>query len=472
MGGPCAAVVTMSSAGISFGGLASGLDTRAIISALVAVERRPITALEQKKAGYTRQKSLFGDLGGLLDKLETAAKALKTTSDFLKMKATSDDETILTASASSSATPGSYTVRVDRLATAQINSVGRASPTDPIGGAATTVEFQIDANGLSVPISADSNLQSIAAAINDADAANGLGVRAEVIDTGNPDPNVRYELVLRGAEPGAANAFSISYTDGPPEFDQLIQDLNANQRDAVDAKLDVNGVTVYRATNTIGDLFAGITLDLRSADPTKDVTITVATDGEETGKKVKDLVDAYNALVDFFGAQSALDAEGKATSPLFGDPTLRSIRSTLRSIVGGSVTTTGNEAYQLLSQVGITADKDGKLTFNQGRFEEALADDEQAVTRLFTDSTSGITARLQDQIDVYTDSVDGLLKARNDGFDRLVKQASSRIDQAERRLTLYQQQLEAKYANLETLLARLQGQGSSVGSIASLNFNR
>lgn len=462
----------MSTAGISFGGLASGLDTRAIIAALVAVERRPITALEQKKTGYSRQKSLFGDLGGLLDKLESAAKALKSTTDFLQMQATSNDESILTASASSSATPGTYTVRVNQLATAQINTAGRASPTAPIGGAAGPVSFQIDAGGVSLPISADPNLQSIAAAINAANTANDLGVRAEVIDTGNTtNPAERYELVLRSTQPGAANGFTISFDDGPPEFEQLIADLNANQRDAQDAELDVNGVTVFRSTNTISDLFAGITIDLRSADQTKDVTITVATDGAETAKKVKDLVDAYNSAVDFFTAQSALDANGKASSPLFGDPTLRSIRSSLRSIVGGSVAT-GNEAYQLLSQVGITADKDGKLTFNQSRFEEALADDEQAVTRLFTDSTNGITGRLRDQIDVYTDGVDGLLKTRNDGFDRLVKQTTDRIDQAERRLTLYQQQLEAKYANLETLLARLQGQGSSVGSIANLNFNR
>ena len=45
----------MSTAGISFGGLASGLDTQAIIAALVAVERRPIKALETKKTSLNRQ---------------------------------------------------------------------------------------------------------------------------------------------------------------------------------------------------------------------------------------------------------------------------------------------------------------------------------------------------------------------------------------------------------------------------------
>ena len=109
----------MSSAGISFGGLASGLDTKAIISALVSIERRPISALETKKSSLGKQKSLYGDLRGLLDKLETAAKALKTTDDFLKMKAASSDENVATVQASNNAEPGTYSVRVVELAQAQ-----------------------------------------------------------------------------------------------------------------------------------------------------------------------------------------------------------------------------------------------------------------------------------------------------------------------------------------------------------------
>ncbi|MCC7063413.1 MAG: hypothetical protein IT456_11450, partial [Planctomycetes bacterium] len=112
----------MSSAGISFGGLASGLDTQAIISALVAVERRPISALETKKTNLNKQKTLFNDLKGLLDKLQTSAKSLKTTSDFLKMKVASDDEDLVTASATSTAAPGSHTIEIQQLAKAQIHS--------------------------------------------------------------------------------------------------------------------------------------------------------------------------------------------------------------------------------------------------------------------------------------------------------------------------------------------------------------
>lgn len=458
----------MSTAGISFGGLASGLDTKAIISALLAVEQRPIAQLEQKKSDLQKQKSLFGDLDGLLDKITDAARKLKTTSGFLQLKSASSDEDVLTASASPTATPGSYSVTVNKLATTQLNKAGAASASDPLGGTSMPVEMQLDVGGNTYLITASSNLESIAAAINAENDANETGVRAEVIDTGsaNPDPSQRYQLVIRSEEAGSANAFSLTYSDGPAEFSSLVDALNTNQVDAQNAELVVNGVTAYRATNTVSDLFDGITLDLKSAAPGTEVTVTVSTDAEETSKTIKELVDSYNAMVDFFDKQNVLDEEGKASSPLFGDPTLRSIRSGLRGIVGGLVSGTGNEAFQMLSQIGITADTKGKLEFNQSKFEEALSEDVDAVTALFTDETTGIAARLETQIDIYTDSVDGLIKTRNDGFDRRIKQTSDRIEQSERRLELYEQRLTQQYANLETLLARLQGQGSSVGNIA------
>ncbi|MBM4060576.1 MAG: hypothetical protein FJ265_05705 [Planctomycetes bacterium] len=462
----------MSSAGISFGGLASGLDTQAIIRALMAVERRPITQLETKKTTLNKAKSLFGDLDGLLDKLQAAAKALKTTTDFLKMKVASDDEDVLTASAAGSAAPGTHTVRVNRLATAQIHaSTGSASPTSTFGSAG---EFLLTVGGHEVVVAmSDPSLESIAAAINDEASRQRLNVRAEVVDTGNAG-NARYQLVVRATETGSAGAFTITAVVGEQSFTDLMAGLVGNQISAArDSEVVVNGIVVTRSTNSVTGAIAGVTLDLKSVpSPNKDVTITVSTDATETAKKVQEFVDAYNKVVDFFTDQNALDAEGKAKSPLFGDATLRSMRSALRNVVGARVTGTGNEAYQMLAQLGIKADTQGKLTFTQSKLEQALADDEQAVAAVFTDATAGIARRLEDQIDVYTDSVDGLLKTRSDGFDRLVKQTQSRIDRAEDRLERYQKQLETKYANLESLLTRLQGQGSSIPSIGSFGSSR
>jgi len=455
----------MSSAGISFGGLASGLDTKSIIAALVAVERRPIQQLEGKKTSLNRQKTLYGDLGGLLDKLASSAKKLRSTTDFLQMKGTSDSENVLTVSASSRATPGTHTVRVTHLAKAQINASTGSAASNTANG--SWGEFTLTVGGRQVPITlSDTSLDSIAATINNEATAQSLGVRAEVVDTGNAG-STRYQLVLRATETGAANGFSITEVTGDGPFTSLMNGLAGNSiANAEDARALVNGLEVRRPTNAMSGAIAGVTLDLKAlSPPNTDVTVTITTDIAETAKKVQEFVDAYNKTVDFFSEQNSLGADGKAKNPLFGDTTLRSLRSNLRAVVGGTVPSSGNQAYQMLSQLGITSDRQGKLTFAQSKLEEALADDERAVAAVFNDATTGIGKRLEESLKVYTDTVDGLLKTRRDGFDRLVRQAQSRIDQSEKRLEQYQKQLETKYSNLETLLTRLQSQGSGINSI-------
>lgn len=453
----------MSSAGISFGGLASGLDSKAIIAALVAVERRPIAQLDAKKTKLGKQKSLFGDLRGLLEKLQTAAKALKTTANFLQKKVASDNEDVLTASVSGAPTPGTYTVEVLSLAKSQINTTAAASPSTAVGSG-TTSSILLEINGEVRPIGiATPSLEGIAAAIN----AEGVAVRADVIDTGNTANGgaSRYQLVVRGTEAGTENAFSISYDDGDQAFQNLITNLSTNVRAASDARVRLNdSADIIRSGNALTDVIPGVTLNLKSAVVGTLVNVTVTTDAEETSKKLTAFTEAYNAIVDFAAAQNVVDGEGKASGPLFGDSTLRSIRTTLRGIAGSTVGTTGNQAYELLAQIGVKSDKDGKLTFDTAKFTEALGKDEQAVAAVLTDSTNGIAGRIADQIDVYTNSIDGLIKTRQDSYDRQVKSTADRITDAERRLTNYQKQLEQKYANLETLLGKLQSQGSSLTS--------
>lgn len=457
----------MSSAGISFGGMASGLDTQAIISALMAVERRPVAALGTKKTSLGKQKDLFGDFKKLLDDLKTKSNKLKTTSDFLRMQAASSDEDALGVSASSSATPGSHKVKVIALASAQVNvSAGRASKTDPVFGDGT---FFLNVNGVDHPIDIGagtgypSTLEGIAQAIRDQD----LDVTADVVDTGQ-DGAQRYQLVMRSKVVGDDGAFSLTLDSGNAALDTLITEVNANQRaPGQNAHIQVNGVDVYRSTNSIGDAIPGVTLDLKAQDANKEITVTVTTDAEETSKQINDFVEAYNKVVDFVAQQNVVSSTGQAQNPLFGDGTLRSIRSSLRSIVGGSVST-GNTGITLLANVGITSDRDGKLTFNRSKFEEELGEDEQAVASLFTGASTGIAARISTQIDVYTSPTNGLIKARTDGFDRLIKDTQRRIDQGEARLDRYEKSLETRFANLESLMARLQGQGSSVSGISNI----
>lgn len=448
-----------SSSGVSFSGLASGLDTQAIIQALLAVEQRPLLQLEDRKDLIKQQKSLFGDIKTKLEELIEKAKDIRLSSQFVDFKANTDKEDYLTASAAPSAAAGSYEVEVTNLARSQVNSsLGRADR-DVALNAAGTLFFDF-AGGASENVSIDANdsLDSIASKINSAD----IGVRAQVVDTGAAtDP---FQLVITSTDPGDDNAFTMYGDPAPGNLDTLATEINGNViTTAQNATVLIDGIQIQRSTNTINDAIQGVTLDLVGENaPGETTRITVSPDTEATSAKVKEFVDTYNSIIDFVEGQSVVDDEGNTDSALFGDSTLRSIRSSLRSIVG-SIVGTSNEAYSMLAQAGFKTETNGKITFTQSEFEAALLDDDDAVRELFTLENEGIAHKIIEGVELFTDSIDGLIKVRTDGLDTRNRGIDRSIDRLEKRLEQMEVSLTARFANLEVVMNQLQNQGASLG---------
>lgn len=460
----------MSLSGVTFSGLASGLDTRAIVDALVAVERRPILALQDKKQGLNRSKSLFSDFQKKLEALQEKAKAIAGIDKFLDFQtATDDEDKYFSSSAASNATPGSYNIEVVSVASAEVQvSTGTAdrdttqvidSSFSIIVGPGTAEEETI-----SVGVSGPMTLQEVASAINNATDGEGntqSKVQASVLDTGGSGAN-RYKLVVTATEEGADNSFDIEADVISSQTDDFFTAMagNAENTTAADASIKINGVTVQRASNTISDAIEGVTLNLKGESAGAVTKLTISTDATKTAEKVRAFVDAYNEVVDFVESQNTVSEEGQANSPLFGDITLRSVRSTIRNLVGGQVSS-GNTAYSLLSQMGIESDTEGRLTFTESDFAEALSKDPSAVKNVFTLENGGIAAAVSSTIETLNDSVDGIFKARLDSFDRQIRDADKAIEAKERRLEDFEQAQIERFAALEQAMAQLQAQGNA-----------
>ena len=454
----------MSSAGINFSGLASGIDTKSVIEALLAVERKPLAALQTKRTSYEKQKTLFGDFESKLGKLKTAADALKTAGKFLEFKATPEKEDYFTATASSGATSGSYDIRVLDLAKAKVaTSAGQADKGTSTYGSGT-LYITVGSTTKQITFDGSETLQDVAARINEVGTSSGAGelVQATVLDTGNGTN--RYQLVLTAKTSGLDGAFTLNTTELDTGLKTLFDGFTTSTT-ASDAHITIDGVDVYRSKNQIDDAIAGVTLNLKAKSPgAVDTKLTITTDTTAVAKKVKDLVDAYNDVVAFVKGQNEQDSKGNAKNPLFGDSTLSTIRGSLRTVVGTTFDT-GNPSYSMLAQMGVTSDRDGKLTFDETKFSAAVVKGETAVRSLFSDTTKGIANALSSRIESYTSSVDGIILARKQGFDRLVKNVDDQIAQGERRLGNYELQLKNKFSAMESMLSRLQSQGSALGSI-------
>lgn len=135
--------------GITAGvGLFSGIDTATLIEQLLQIEARPKVIAQQRIISLQQQQAAYLDLNSSLLALETAAGAFNTSSLFDQAAATSSDETVLTATAGTRATPGSYTFLVDRLVTTQQQLSRGFADSDVSGLGATEFTFESPGGGV------------------------------------------------------------------------------------------------------------------------------------------------------------------------------------------------------------------------------------------------------------------------------------------------------------------------------------
>lgn len=149
-----------------------------------------------------------------------------------------------------------------------------------------------------------------------------------------------------------------------------------------DARVEVDGVMVQSASNTLTGVIPGLSLQLSEVTAAP-VEVRVTRDTAAATAALQNFVSAYNAVIDFVRAQSpGPTAEGVKRPPLAADGTLRAMQLRLRSAmalpplpVGAPLTTLG--------QVGITVDREGRYQFDAARLATALEADSRAVSHLF-----------------------------------------------------------------------------------------
>jgi flagellar hook-associated protein 2 len=210
-------------AGMSVGGLVSGLDTNSIVAQLTALEQMKVTRETQKKESAQKTLDKFKELQTRLGNLALKASALETQNKFNVFKSTSSYEDYVTVSGKEGATAGQYEVVVNKLATTQkvasnkIDDINKPVAPPSAFGAEGTVTIYLSKTEaalkkdptkptVEIKISEKDTLKDI---VNKINAAEGAGVRASIMAMANGDNR----LVLTAVETGT-KGFSISEDGG------------------------------------------------------------------------------------------------------------------------------------------------------------------------------------------------------------------------------------------------------------------
>lgn len=449
---------------------AGTLDVPSLVSQLMANERRPIDKLNTKVTSYQTKISSFGTLKGLASGFQTAVQSLNTS--LQGYSATPSDASVFTASATSTAAAGTYSINVTTLAQAhKLAAAGQVSDTSAIATGASTVTFMVGTTSTDIAIAAGATLQDIRTAIN---AAN-MGVTATIVNDGSATP---YRLALSSDNTGTSNAISsiTIYASGASPLpsgdgtllpgDAAVNDLlaynptaniptpavpMAQTVPAKNADFTVNGIQIIKSSNTVTDAIQGVTLTL-SKEVTP-ATLTVTRDTNAISTAASGFVDAYNALSSQLKSRSAYGNATNAAGGLAGDGTVRLMLDQLRSIFNTPATPASGGTLTSLSEVGIAFQADGSLKLDSSKLNSAMSTNFSDVTNLFSSAT-GFATRL----DTWSTSVlsaDGLIDARTSSLNTSINAYTDQISKLEARMTALQKQYTITYSNLNMLLSSM-----------------
>lgn len=365
--------------------------------------------------GYSEINDLVSDLQGKIDAAFGAGKAsvgasgeelsFTASGHVLELTDTNKDDTVLT---SLGFTTGDRNVLNKRAV------LGDANFTNDIFAGGDTISFRINDEVFTFDKTGDT-VQNIIDKVNNSTAANVTLSYSELTNS----------FTLVSDSEGAAN--QIVFEDITGSF--LSSGIGINYAENTgrvqagsDAVFTLDGVTTTRSSNTF--TVDGVKYVLNS-DTTSEITVNVSKDTSNVKDKIKNFVEKYNELVDTvndllkekkdrdfsplteeqkkeMSEDEIKKWEEKAKSGLLkNDSLLSGFLSSMRSTL---FSTTGTLGINLMDY-GITTSKDysngGKLVINEEKLDAALESNPDGLTKLFTDSESGLGVKMKSVLDKY-----------------------------------------------------------------------
>lgn len=457
---------------ISFSGLASGIDTEALLEAILDADRQTrIVPLEKRRDEKNEEISLLGELKDLFDELLDLADDVRTINGGpLSKEASSSNEDVLTASATNSAYNTSSTVTVTAIAKNGTLSYEAASTltstTSAInsGASAGTIEIRIGEVGASdtevITISYD-NTTTLDDFVTSFNNASSLAVATAVNVGTSTAPN--YVPVITSLNEGTLKG-NIDIVSAGTLWN------TTTLVDAENAAFTISGInsTFFRSTNSVSDAIPGITLKI---DSTGTSTVTVNDDIESTTTTVSDIIDKFNEAIAFVKENNVvapseddpngLNVFGPLAKSRVDDNAITAIRNALSGI-----SYSGGSEYKILSAIGLQTQQDGTIKFDTEDFQTALADEPESVRNLIESLAEKLGA-LESQggvIDAFT-QFNGIFDQSTQAGELQVENINDNIERAESNLAQKESSLRAQFARLESEISRLQSQQNQVLSI-------
>lgn len=340
---------------------------------------------------------------------------------------------------------------------------------------------------VSVAVTGTETLDQLISKINSSRA----GVTASVVTDGSAAAPFR--LKLSSNDSGDAGQFLV--TSAGADLGLSLVARGQDARVFYGSDDPARAILIKRSTNTVDGVVEGLRADIKTTS-VGPVTLTISRDTDATVTAIQDFVTAFNTLSAKVGDLTSYDAKTERRGTLLGDSTTLALRNELFNVLQSSPLGVGGQ-YQRLSQVGLKVTRDGSISIDAEKVRTALQNDPESVKDLFSafeqeaipanvDITGvpgatvvntategkyvrlGVLEKIAQLATKYVDTASGVLTARGKNLDAEIQRNNDRITQYDARLAAKRTLLETQFAAMESTLAKLQGQQTSLAGIRAL----
>jgi flagellar hook-associated protein 2 len=447
------------------------------VQQIVEAEMQPVKQMQIRKSKEEAKLKLFQDFKNKFNGLDKSIAEIITTKKLRELKVDlGDGERMISATVDKErANPGKYLLEINALATRNAYiSNGFENPDDPVLGAGLIILDPKNESEIEISIQDNaSSLRGIASEINKNEKSP---VNASVYQD-DSDPDKSWKIMLVAKKEGEINnipkpQFYFFDTDTPISIE--------DDHDAKNASISMDGFPIESKSNDINDFLTGVNLHLKQAKPHERFFLSISEDYQKMTTKVKNVVDQINQIFQFITSQNSLDERSDTSTTFGGDSSLQTIEYQLRNLVQKEFsfpkTEDQPETKIFLSKIGIEFERNGQLSFKDGKFNKMLEKDPAIITQILSGPT-GFGSQLKSVYENYTKSYNGFLGIKEKGLKDRIKQIDEQIDKKMAQVERKKQMVTDQFVKLESTISAMQKQqqylsatlGSSGGnSVAQL----
>lgn len=388
-------------------GAGSGIDSKALVEQLVALEKAPKQAqIDTKRTGFETKLSDYGVLKSAMSTLQSAMAELKNPDTFsAKSVSFPTSDIVIPTKIEPGALSGTYSLEVTNIARAQSVSSGAfTSSSEAVGKGTLTFSFG-DWDDVLPPTTFTANTEKPSKSIVIDDSNNSLeglrdainagkfGVQASIVNDGSG-----FKLLVK-AESGEQSQLSISVVEDETTptnndasglsrftFNETAQQLTQQQA-GKDANIIMNGLAVTRTTNDISDLIQGFTFSIAKDAPGEVVNVSILDDKQTAEDAIRNLVDVYNEFLNVMKPLTGFNQEEGEYGSLSRDALAKSMLSKIKQTITEPVIGVGS-GINALTNLGIRTNLDGSMSIDETVFNKTFSDNFSQLKNVFAPVTT------------------------------------------------------------------------------------